>query len=258
MSAADFDLMMGQAQISPIPQATPGGPSQKPDLPDDYAPGGHWQVVQSGFDPATQKTIPVTDPDYPASALQAAKMNAALTLRKDSVELDYYYDKGQGQWIIYQIQNPTLYTSEAEANAEIANRMKAGAHTGTPLWKAYHPEKEVGWRIMDNPDIANLIDPDNPIRDQFDLDNGQTLYVLSNGKSFTGPTKADMDWTGWDAKKNIQKMGDHEFAIMPCSVVGQPDPLDGRHPVPGSDTDQYRGPEGGLRLAAEWAPRMEA
>ena len=96
MSEADFDQLMLQANVSPFPPSAASGPRKKPTLPDDYAPGGHWQIVQSGFDPATKKMIPVTDPDYPASALQAAKMNAALTLRKDSVELDYYYDKDQG------------------------------------------------------------------------------------------------------------------------------------------------------------------
>jgi hypothetical protein len=75
------------------------------------------------------------------------------------------------------------------------------------------------------------------------------LHALSNGENVA--------FESW-SPSTPSGLSEHEFAIMPCSVAGQPDPLDGRHPVPGSDSNQYRGPEGGFGLAAERASWMKA
>ncbi len=56
----------------------------------------------------------------------------------------------------------------------------------------------------------------------------------------------------------LSGFAEHEFAIMPCSIVRQPDPLDSRHFVPSSDGDQHRRPEDGFGLAAKRATWMKA
>jgi len=61
------------------------------------------------------------------------------------------------------------------------------------------------------------------------------LHALSNGENV-----AFEPWS----PSTLPGLSEHKLAIMPCSVVRQPDPLDSRHFVPSSDSDQQRGPEG--------------
>jgi hypothetical protein len=133
-------------------------------------------------------------------------------------------------WIVYEkdkasLVNSQLFTSQAAANAQISKWMTEGGHTGENRWESY-PSLEEGegkyYRVREKPDVAGRIDPNNPIRQTIDIGNGQSLYVLSNGQTITGPTQEDMDWSGWDPADNIKEIFGRQFAILPGEDTPQP------------------------------------
>jgi hypothetical protein len=132
------------------------------------------------------------------------------------------YKRDDDRWEIYvklaSARDVTLYETEKEANAAIADYMAEGGHTGVDQWVSYRsdrPEDEGAFRIKANPDLADRIDPKNPFaQDPIDLGNGQSMYILSNGQTFTGPTGMQ-GWDGWDAEDSVRTIGNRTFATLP-------------------------------------------
>jgi hypothetical protein len=75
------------------------------------------------------------------------------------------------------------------------------------------------------------------------------LHALCNGEHVAFELRRPSTLSG---------LSEHEFALVPRPVVRKPDPLNGRYLVPGSDSNQHRGPEDGFGLSAERAPWMKA
>ena len=178
------------------------------------------------------RTFPLFDPDDPNKAL-----TGDLSEEEQLLELNNWilnsgiqgaaqssygiYKRDDGRWEVYiksaSSLDPTLWDTQKEADAEIARLMAAAGETGVDQWVSYMSETpgESGFRIRANPDVVDRIDPKKPLaQDPIDLGNGQSLFILSNGQTFTGPTGMQ-GFDDWDASENVQTIGDRTFAMLP-------------------------------------------
>ena len=181
------------------------------------------------------RTFPLFDPDDPNKALtgdlseeeQLLELNNWILnsgiqgAAQSSYGIYKREDTDPGRWEVYiksaSSLDPTLWDTQKEADAEIARLMAAAGETGVDQWVSYMSETpgESGFRIRANPDVVDRIDPKKPLaQDPIDLGNGQSLFILSNGQTFTGPTGMQ-GFDDWDASESVQKIGDRTFAMLP-------------------------------------------
>jgi len=122
-----------------------------------------------------------------------------------------------GTWIAY-IKNRAdydnqLYKNRGAADAQASKLNEGESGNRYESYASTEPGEAGRFRVRERRDYAERVDPDNPISQEIDLGNGQSIYVLSNGKMVTG--QSDLNWDGWDESANTHKIGNKEMVELP-------------------------------------------
>ena len=199
------------------------------DAPKDMLPGGYRQVLTKSL------VNPESQVDAYDAAIEGAPWTGQLTFdqqdqlritvadarKLDPREIGVTKRGSDGAWVLYQKTRASvdnnLFTSKAAADAQVAtlNMDETGAR-----YEAYastEPTEANHYRIREKSDYADRVDPDKPIEQEIPLGNGQSVYILSNGRLVTGET--DIDWTGWDADDNTHTIGNKEMVELPNGEI---------------------------------------
>ena len=165
----------------------------------------------------------IYDGDLSIFKQQAIRNKAAADLKSDVRKIGISR-RADGTWIVYQKDvtsyDNQVFSSRGAADSQIAKWMSEEGISGANKWEAYkstQPGEANYWRTREKADYADRVDPDKPIQQEIPLGNGQSLFILSNGKMITA--ESDLDWTGWDEDDNTHTIGNKEMVALPNGDV---------------------------------------
>ena len=204
-------------------------------LPSDMAENAWYQPIlvgdvnkslepaegQSDFEFLDQQAARYTE-DLSVFQQQAIRNAKALELSTSSgqtvdVRMIGLSLRPDGTWIVYlkdrSSYDSQVYKNKGAADAE-ASRLNEGESGNR--YESY-PSMESGeggrYRVREKADYADRVDPDNPVEQEISLGNGQSIYILSNGRMVTG--ESNLNWDDWDEAANTHKIGNKEMVELP-------------------------------------------
>ena len=176
---------------------------------------------QSDFEFLDQQAARYTE-DLSVFQQQAIRNAKALELSTSSgqtvdVRMIGLSLRPDGTWIVYlkdrSSYDSQVYKNKGAADAE-ASRLNEGESGNR--YESY-PSMESGeggrYRVREKADYADRVDPDNPVEQEISLGNGQSIYILSNGRMVTG--ESNLNWDDWDEAANTHKIGNKEMVELP-------------------------------------------
>ena len=128
-----------------------------------------------------------------------------LSLRPDGTWIAYMKDRADYDNQLYKNRGAADAQASMLNEGESGNRYESYAST--------EPGEAGRFRVRERRDYAERVDPDKPIEQEIALGNGQSIYVLSNGKMVTG--QSDLNWDDWDETANTHTIGNKEMVELP-------------------------------------------